>query len=99
MWPHSSPDVILGTLLERSENNGRTLERLEGRAIQRFDQIDGRLDSMSRELTTIAKRQAKPPVSPLERRLKNLAGYLVPLAVLFGTGSVQTALDVLKALR
>ena len=97
MWPNSNPDMVLGRLLERSEQNGRNLDRLENRAIERLDRIDGRLETISQDLASC--RRKPPAVSPLERRLKNLAGYLVPLAVLWATGSVQNAIELFKVLR
>ena len=94
-----SSDMTLGRLLERAEATARSLDRVENRAIERLDRIDGRLEAMNRKLTTIAKAQASPPVSRLERRLKDLAGYLIPLAVLWATGSVESAIELFKALR
>ncbi len=98
MWTHSA-DVMLGRLIEKSEASGRSIERLEWQAMQRLNRIDGHLETMSRDLTTMAKDRSQEPVSRIERRLKDWAGWLIPAAVLWATGSLQTALEVLKAMK
>lgn len=90
-WPNpmDAPDVgmILGRLLERSETT-----------VRRLDTIDERLRSGDRTMSElredVASLKKEPRIGAAERLIKEGLRYLVPLGVLWATGSLDAAVKM-----
>ena len=95
-WPHP-PDLsmTLGRLLERSD---ATLHHI-GRIDRRLELGDIRMTELAKSIEAIEAAQAKAAIGSVERWAKDLARYLVPLGVLWATGSIETALKISGALK
>ena len=83
----------MGRLLERSE---ATVERLD-RIDHRLQAGDTRMNAIQERIAAIEARKADP-IPGWERVVKSAAPYLIFLAALAGTGSIDAALKVFAAL-
>lgn len=95
-WPHP-PDLsmIMGRLLERSDATLHHICRID----RRLELGDARMTELAKSIEAIEAAQSKAAIGSVERWSKDLARYLVPLGVLWATGSIETALQISGALK
>lgn len=87
--------MVLGQLLERSEQSKTQLDWI----VARLEQGDTRMDDHGERLKALETKRAAKPLPGWERMVKGALPYLLGLATLWGTGSIETALKVLGALK
>lgn len=95
-WPppqDSSLPMLLGRLLERSEDHGRTLERID----RRLEEGQVVMTGLHTRLTAIERRKSRTSAPAVERWIKSLLQLLLPLITLWLTGSIELAVELVKA--
>lgn len=87
-------EMTLGRLLERSERTGEDVSEIKERlrvGDSRMQRHEARLDRIE------AQRSPAEPVGALERWIKDLLRWALPLGAAWATGGLDTALKVLRA--
>lgn len=87
-------EMTLGRLLERSERTGADVSEIK----ERLRSGDARMQRHEARISRIEARRADQRVGPLERWIKDLLRWALPLGAAWATGGLDAALKVLRAM-
>lgn len=93
----SGSDLQMGLLLGEIGAEVRSTNRTLADLTHRIESIGDRIEVMAEHHSR--STPAAPQVSPLERWIKNILTFGLPLFTAWATGSIEKGLQVLQALR